>query len=122
MLKQAREHHDEMDTYRANLEAVQGQCIICRLAGRDDWQHSFTTCRQVAKWEYINAKREVLRQTRNRWVGQYNACFHCYQPQVLCSRHEGARTCQYGDLVMQAVYAVYQEEKVRQRLSRRFDL
>lgn len=122
LLRQARDDQNEISIYQDHLEAVKGQCMICRIHGRDDWQHSFSQCRQVAKWEFIHTKREVLRQTQQKWVRRYDACFHCYQPQALCARQEGGGRCQYGDLVMQTVFALYQEEKVQQWLLREFQV
>jgi hypothetical protein len=119
LLRQAREDQNEIETYQGNLQAVKGQCVIYRIRGQEDWQHDFSACRQVAKWEYIHTKREVLRRTQRKWVRNYDACFHCYQPQTIYSRHENG-TCLYEDLVMQAVFALYQEEKVSQWLWREF--
>ena len=121
MLQQAHHNQGELCTYIDHLEAVKEQCILCRLAGKENWQHSFTQCRQVHKWEYINAKRDVLRRTRRQWMRKYDACFRCYQPQALCTRPEGGK-CQYTYLAMQAVFGAYQSEHISQAMSREFEV
>lgn len=107
LLRQAREEEQEMDVYRDNLEAVKGQCMICRTRGLEEWQHAFSQCRQAHKWRYIEAKRAVLHRSRRRWVGRFDACFYCFQPQTVCDRVASGR-CRYEDLVMQAVFARFE--------------
>lgn len=107
MLRQFRDGEEEISSYTTSLEAIRGQCMICRIHGLDEWQHSFSQCRQVHKWRYIHAKKAALRQSRGGWIGKYEACFHCFQPQGLCHRPETGR-CLYEDLVMQTVFAQFE--------------
>lgn len=109
LLREQQREQLEMRDYIENLVAMQGQCVMCRIR-RLAWQHDFNACRQVQKWEFINAKRDVMQVTKGRWIKKYLACFLCAQPQSICSPDHGAR-CVYKDLVMPAVFGVYLEEQ-----------
>lgn len=106
MLRQVRQDAQQANTYHDSLEAIQGQCMLCRIHGMAEWQHRFAECRQVHKWRYIDAKKEVLRQTRQKWVRHYDACFYRFQPPELCHRRATGR-CLYDDLVMQTVFGQF---------------
>jgi hypothetical protein len=105
MLLRAR-MHDQMvwDRYVQGLEGLRGQCIMCRLAGRD-WGYTLIGCKDSDKWVYINGKKEVMAQGRGRWISAFSACFRCYQPQELCE--PGGRGCEYPDLVMPGMVALW---------------
>ena len=58
--------------YIANLQAVKGRCIICRLVpganlGKDE--HTLERCGRVQKWEFINSKRAAIEAGKKRGRG-----------------------------------------------------
>lgn len=104
LLRRARLDSAELEAYIERLKTVKSQCMICRLQKRQ-WQHTFSNCRQVDKWKYINIKKELAGQ-RRPWIEKYTACFYCFQPQALCHRVETGQ-CEYEDLMMPAIWGVY---------------
>lgn len=120
MLRRYKTLQEVEDVYREHVEGLRRQCVICRVRGVEAWQHSFTACPQASKWKYIEVKREVLRQTGGRWVVErYTACYRCFQPQGLCLWHETGK-CDYEDMVMQTVFACYQDDRLHGWLESEF--
>ena len=107
MLLRARMHHQQgWDQYLQGLEGMRGQCVMCRLAGRE-WRHTLTACKHPDKWAFIHGKRELLQQRGGRWISPYSACYRCYQPQGVCESAEGQGSCQYPDVVMPGMVALW---------------
>jgi hypothetical protein len=101
MLRRVRSEMRDVDAYISRLQAVRGQCLLCRMRGEGlEWQHRFGACRQVRKWGFIRCREAVMKRTRGRWIDRFDACFYCYQPQGVCERAErgGAmRIRRFGD-------------------------
>jgi len=108
LLRQARHRQQEMERYIDGLAALKDCCLLCRVHGLGSWQHSLSGCRQVHKWEFINAKRAVLQITKRQWIKKYDACYRCGQPQSICSPEGSGWACEFGDLVMPGVFGVQQ--------------
>jgi hypothetical protein len=107
MLLRARMHDQQgWDQYLRGLEGLRGQCIMCRLAGRE-WRHPLTACKHPDKWVFINGKRELLAQGGSRWITPYSACYRCYQPQGVCEVGGGGGRCEYPDVVMPGMVALW---------------
>ena len=96
----------EWDQYLERLKGLQGQCIMCRLGGRE-WRHGLNSCKHPDKWVFIHAKKELLEQRRPRWITPYSACYRCFQPQSVCEVGVGGGSCEYPDVVMPGMVALW---------------
>jgi hypothetical protein len=105
----------EMDEYLRRLSQVKGHCIICRiLTPGVDWRHEMSKCPRAHKWDFIRCKKAVTQRSGGRqWIKNYTACYLCGQPQSVCAnwaaKEKKAEGCQCRDLVMPAVWALWEE-------------
>lgn len=107
LLREQRRGQVEQDQYHEGLMAMKDCCVMCRVLGGTQWEHTFNDCKQVAKWKFIGAKREIQKQGRGQWMAKYRACYRCGQPQSICSPEVDDRLCQYRDLVMPGTFALF---------------
>jgi len=103
----------EMDEYLRQLSQVKGYCIICRILTPEiDRRHEISKCPRAHKWDFIRCKKAVTQRNGGRqWIKNYTACYLCGQPQSACAnwaaKEKKAEGCQYRDLVMPAVWALW---------------
>ena len=109
------------ERYVQGLKGLQGQCIMCRLAGRD-WRHALNSCKSEDKWVYIHGKKELLQQRGPRWITPYSACYRCFQPQGVCEVGAGKGSCEYPDVVMPGMVALWLGVAHQKRLLERWQV
>jgi superfamily II DNA helicase RecQ len=103
----------EMDEYMSGLWQIRGRCMLCKiLRPGGEWDHSLEGCQVGHKWEYIRCKEKVVvGSKRQGWMKEYTACYRCGQPQRVCrgwERDGGGRECEFRDLVMPVVWALWE--------------
>jgi hypothetical protein len=110
VLRQDHIQDEVLDKYEADLEAMVGTCLYCRVEGRR-FRHLAGQCSRRFQW--IHAKNEAYQTQKSRnkeWIQRYVACWDCYQPQDICRvadpEHEETE-CRFPDMVMPLCYGVY---------------
>lgn len=110
VLRQDHLQDEVLDRYEADLTAMVGICLYCRIGGRR-FNHLAGQCSRRFRW--INAKKEVYENQKSQgkeWIRRYVACWECYQPQDICRvadpEHEETE-CRFLDMVMPLSYGVY---------------
>ena len=107
----------EMDEYVRGLSQIKGACVMCRiLAPGSDWGHELTKCPRSHRSMYLECKDAVLRRSQGRgWMKNYTACYLCAQPQSICGgwdpKERAGKGCDYRDLVMPAMWALWEGEE-----------
>lgn len=101
------------ERYVRLLEDFHGCCMICRLLGscglgRDEIWHDLDQCRHRRKRDFFTAKNAVVKagKQNNGWLAAYAACYRCGNPQEVC-QNQGARGCQFRDLVFPTSWAFF---------------
>jgi hypothetical protein len=107
--------------YVANLQAVKGRCIICRLvpgANLGRGEHTLERCGRVQKWEFINSKRAAIEAGKERgggWLAKYGACYGCGNAQEVCPEQgQNAQRCEFRDIVFPSCWGVFQRVEWRE--------
>ena len=107
--------------YMANLQAVKGVCILCRLlpvaSHGQAGEHTLEQCGRVQKWEFIKGKRAAMDYAKSRgrgWLPRYAACYRCGNAQEVCPEQGGdARACEFRDIVFPSCWGAFQREEWR---------
>jgi hypothetical protein len=120
----------EFEQYERDLLSVVGTCLLCRGVGAS-WEHRLDCC--PSRGEFFKARDHARKEGQRQaggWIAKFHACFHCYQPQSICTRasSEGRqRHCDYGDVVMPVCYGLWvranrglDSDWLRTRTGRRF--
>jgi len=100
-----------IEQYKHQLPLMAGCCKYCRPMNLD-FEHRTGSCSR--RWEWIQAKREILQECQRRnkeWISEYTACWRCYQPQGICRVADPAADeseCRYPDIVIPLCYGIYQ--------------
>jgi len=110
VLRQDHMQDEVLDRYEADLEAMVGTCLYCRIEGLR-FNHIAGQCSRRFRW--INAKKEAYESRKSKsqeWIRRYVACWECYQPQDICRvadpEHEESQ-CRFQYMVMPLCYGVY---------------
>jgi hypothetical protein len=123
--RQQMQNQYEMDEYVRGLSQIKGGCVMCRiLAPGSDWGHELAKCPWSHRSMYLRCKDAVLRRSQGRgWMKNYTACYMCAQPQSICGgwdlKEKAEKGCDYRDLVMPAMWALWEGEErewIRSRL------
>ncbi|KAK4551267.1 hypothetical protein LTR86_011264 [Recurvomyces mirabilis] len=113
--QQMHEQH-ELDMYLRHLEQIKDECVLCRiLSPTATSSHPLAHCPRSHRRMYFRCKDAVLRGNVGRqWIKSYTACFRCAQPQNICggwdAKQQAQRGCEYRDLLMSAMWALWQED------------
>jgi superfamily II DNA or RNA helicase len=111
VLRQRMLDEELLTRFRADLEAMSGCCLLCRVKGRAPFDHKADKCSQRSSWQ--NAKRKTLQLCKKegkQWMAAYTACFLCYLPQTMCSRADPeseSSTCPFPDMVLPLCYGAF---------------
>lgn len=119
---QAQRQAQGLAEYILLLETWRGVCMICyhlprAASGAESHaRHSLGACPNPKRFQYFDAKKQAQAQGRGRggWFGQFNSCYRCYNPQVICDQ-QGQGRCPFQDVVMPACWAVFQKPGLVQR-------
>lgn len=123
---------EEVDDFMEQLESWTGSCVMCRLKGREEWEHEFESCprrdedeeRRAVQVGIKEMEKEMFSKSKKRFKN-FSACFDCGLPQWICSRWKAkddgggrfvwvrGRECQHGRMLARlysGVFMMYTDE------------
>lgn len=103
-----REHENGRHQYLEACQRWSTTCMICHLLfARSGSDHTLEACRRQEKWQFFRVKSTVQKQQRTGWMRSYVACWSCGQPPTICDGSKAPRGCQFRDMVLPSVWALY---------------